>query len=233
MRLLLVEDDEKLAEYLIKGFHQAGFKVDHAHNGPDGLALAKLSFYDAGIVDVMLPGLDGFSLIEHLRREKFTTPLLILSARQSVDDRVTGLHAGGDDYLVKPFSFTELLARIHALIRRAQGHGESTWLKAGDLSLDFTTREVWRNGQRIELQNREFELLAYLMRNRGRVVSKTMIIENVWNFNFDPHTNIVEARISKLREKVDKPFKVKLIHTLRGAGYVLRGETLPSPMGLD
>ncbi len=225
MRLLLVEDDDKLAEYLIKGFQEAGFQVDRASNGPDGLALAKLSFFDAGIVDVMLPGLDGFSLIENLRREKFTTPLLILSARQSVDDRVTGLRAGGDDYLVKPFSFTELLERIHALIRRARGHGESTSLRAGELSLDFTTREVRREGQKIELQNREFELLAYLMRNQGRVVSKTMIIENVWNFNFDPHTNIVEARMSKLREKVDKPFKAKMIHTLRGAGYVLRKES--------
>ena len=224
MRLLMVEDDTKLAEFVIKGLKEAGFEVDHATNGPAGLELAMESFYDLYIFDVMLPGMDGLSLTETLRKRKITTPILILSAKQSVDARVAGLRSGGDDYLVKPFSFTELLARAHALIRRAQGYSESTRLEVGDLSLDLLTREVERNGQRIELQNREFELLAFLMRNAGRVVSKTMIIERVWNFNFDPHTNIVEARMSKLRDKVDRGFDSRLIHTIRGAGYVLRQE---------
>ena len=224
MRLLLVEDDVGQAEYIIKGLREAGFEVDHATNGREGRDLAFERRYDGCIFDIMLPGLDGISLIGELRARKITTPILILSAKQGVEARVKGLEAGGDDFLVKPYSFTELVARVHALIRRAQGYGETSRIVVGDLSVDLTTREVVRDGQQIELQNREFELLAYLLRNVGRVVSKTMIIENVWNFNFDPHTNIVEARMSKLREKVDKGFGQKLIHTIRGAGYVLREE---------
>jgi len=224
MRLLLVEDDERLAGFIIKGMREASFEVDHASNGPDGLDLALKSFYDVCIFDLMLPGMDGQSLIRELRKRRNTTPILVLSARQSVEARVQSLELGGDDFLTKPFAFTELLARVHALIRRASGFGESTRLEIGDLALDLVSREVFRNGDRIELQNREFELLAYLMRNSGRVVSKTMIIQNVWNFNFDPHTNIVEARMSKLRDKVDKGYKDRLIHTIRGVGYVMREE---------
>ena len=222
MRLLLVEDDHKLAEFVIKGLKEAGFEVDHACNGPDGFDRALRDSYDLCLFDLMLPGMDGLTLIEELRKKRLATPILILSARQTVDARVKGLQVGGDDYLVKPFSFTELLARVHALIRRSRGYGESARLDMADLSVELLTREVRRDGKRIDLQNREFELLAYLIRNAGRVVSKTMIIENVWKFNFDPHTNIVEARMSKLREKIDKPFGKRLIHTIRGAGYVMR-----------
>jgi len=224
MKLLLVEDDVKLAQFVIKGLKESGFEVDHATNGREGRDFAFENRYDLCIFDIMLPGLDGISLIEELRRCKITAPFLILSAKQSVDARVQGLQAGSDDFLVKPFSFTELLARIHALIRRAQGYSETSSVGLGGLHVDLSTREITRDSVPIDLQNREFELLAYLLRNVGRVVSKTMIIEHVWNFNFDPHTNIVEARISKLREKIDKPFEKKLIHTIRGAGYVLREE---------
>ncbi len=224
MRLLLVEDDVKLAQFIMKGLKESGFEVDHALNGREGKDFAFENRYDLCIFDIMLPGLDGISLIEELRRCRITAPFLILSAKQSVDARVRGLQAGSDDFLTKPFSFTELLARIHALIRRAQGYSETNTVGLGGLHVDLATREVTRDGVHIELQNREFELLAFLLRNVGRVVSKTMIIEHVWNFNFDPHTNIVEARISKLREKIDKPFDKKLIHTIRGAGYVLREE---------
>ena len=224
MRLLLVEDDERLAGFIIKGMREAGFDVDHAANGPDGLEYALHAFYDACIFDLMLPGMDGTTLIRELRTRRNTTPILVLSAKQGVEDRVTSLELGGDDYLTKPFAFTELLARLNALIRRAGGYGESTRLEVGGLAVDLVSREVFRDGTRIELQNREFELLAYMMRNAGRVVSKTMIIQNVWNFNFDPHTNIVEARMSKLRDKVDKGFAGRLIHTVRGVGYVLREE---------
>ena len=224
MRVLLVEDDVGLAEYTIKGLREAGFETDHATNGGDGKDMALRSNYDLFIFDVMLPGMDGIALIAELRRCRVNTPILILSAKQGVDSRVKGLQAGGDDYLVKPFAFSELLARAHALVRRAQGYSESTLVRVGDLRVDLASREVVRGETTIELQNREFELLAYMMRNAGRVVSKTMIIEHVWNFHFDPHTNIVEARMSKLREKIDKPFDTKLIHTVRGAGYVLRAD---------
>ena len=222
MRVLIVEDDIKLAEFTRKGLLEAGFEVDHAPTGPDGLSCVLNTFYDAFIFDIMVPGMNGISLIEEVRRRKYSTPILILSAQQSVDSKVKGLQCGGDDYMVKPFSFTELLARLHALIRRAKGYGETTHLSVGSLSLDMMSREVVRDGRHIELQNREFELLQFLMRNKNRVVSRTMIIENVWNFNFDPHTNIVEARMSKLREKVDRGFHHRLIQTVRGAGYVIR-----------
>jgi len=222
MRTLLIEDDIKIASFIEKGLKAAGFAVDHAPNGRDGLHLALTEPYDAAIIDLMLPGLDGLAVIEHLRREKINTPVIILSAKDSIDDRVRGLGAGGDDYLTKPFSFSELLARIHALMRRASGAAEPTRLRVGDLAMDLISREVMRADLKIDLQPREFALLEYLMRNAGRVVSKTMIMEHVWDYHFDPMTNVVEARISRLRNKIDKPFEQKLIHTVRGVGYVLR-----------
>ena len=222
MRLLLVEDDLKIASFVLKGFREAGFAVQQAKDGETGLHMALHEPFDAAIIDIMLPKLDGLSLIQRLRLKKVDTPVIILSARTSVDDRVKGLQSGGDDYLTKPFSFSELLARVQALIRRATGAREATRLAVGDLSLDLLKREVYRAGKRIDLQPREFSLLEYLMRNEGRVVSKTMIMQNVWNYDFVPMTNVVEARMCILREKIDKEFSPKLIHTVRGAGYVLK-----------
>ena len=222
MRILLVEDDMKISSFILKGFKEAGFAVDHAADGEDGLHLALHEPYDAAVIDIMLPRLDGLSIIEELRRQKINTPLIILSAKRSVDDRVKGLQMGGDDYLTKPFSFSELLARVQALIRRASGASETTRLTVGDLSLNLLTREVTREGKKIDLQAREFALLEYLMRNTGRVVSKTMIMEHVWNYDFVPLTNVVEARICMLRDKIDQDFYQKLIQTIRGAGYVLK-----------
>jgi two-component system OmpR family response regulator len=193
-------------------------------DGNAGLDLALTEPYDAAIVDIMLPGMDGLSLIGRLRREKVMTPVIILSAKGSIDDRVKGLQTGGDDYLSKPFAFSELLARIQALIRRASGTKEPTRLSCGDLTIDLITREVRRGGEKIDLQPLEYSLLEYLMRNAGRVVSKTMIMEHVWDYHFDPQTNVVEARICRLRDKVDKDHKGKMIHTVRGVGYVLRQE---------
>ena len=225
MRLLLVEDDLKIASFILSGLKEAGFAVDHAPDGEDGLHLALYEPYDAAIIDIMLPKLDGLTLLEELRRKRINTPVIILSARRSVDDRVKGLQKGGDDYLTKPFSFSELLARVQALIRRASGTSEPTSLTVGDLSLDLLAREVTREGKKIELPSKEFSLLEYLMRNAGKVVSKTMIMEHVWNFDFVPLTNVVEARICLLRDKVDKDFQKKLIQTIRGAGYVLKEDT--------
>jgi two-component system OmpR family response regulator len=222
MRLLLVEDDLKIASFVKKGLEEAGYAVDHAPDGEDGLHLALHEPYDVAIIDLMLPKLDGLTLIEELRQKKINTPVIILSARRSVDDRVKGLQRGGDDYLTKPFSFSELLARVQALIRRASGRSEPTSLTVDDLSLNLLAREVRRGNKRIELQAKEFSLLEYLMRNKGRVVSKTMIMEHVWNYDFVPMTNVVEARICILREKIDKDFDKRLIHTIRGAGYVLK-----------
>jgi two-component system OmpR family response regulator len=222
LRILVVEDDKKIASFLIKGLKQESFAVDHVTNGEDGLHLALHEPYDAAIIDIMLPKLDGLSLIEEMRRNKINTPVIILSAKRSVNDRIKGLQTGGDDYLIKPFAFSELLARIHSLIRRATGATESTRLRMGDLSMDLLNREVIRQGKRIDLQPREFGLLEYLMRNAGRVVSKTMIMEHVWDYNFDPETNVVEARICRLREKIEGGFDKKLIHTIKGVGYVLR-----------
>lgn len=222
MRLLLVEDDRKIASFILMGLKEAGFTVDHEDNGEDGLHSALTGDYAAAIIDLMLPKLDGLTLIERLRRHEKNTPVIILSAKRTIDDRVRGLQRGGDDYLTKPFSFSELLARIHALIRRANGYSESTRFQIADLSVDLLTRDVVRNGKRIELQRLEFDLLVYLVRNAGRVVSKTMIMEHVWDYNFVPETNVVEARISKLREKVDRDFETKLIHTIRGVGYVVK-----------
>jgi len=222
VRALLVEDDATIAEFVGRGLREAGFAVDHADNGGDGLERALRHSYDAAVIDVMLPRLDGLSLIERLRTEKITTPVLILSAKRAVDDRVKGLQTGGDDYLTKPFSFSELLARVQALIRRASLEPEPTRLEAGDLSLDLLKREVVRAGSRLELQPREFALLEYLMRNAGRVVSKTMIIEHVWGYDFDPLTNVVDVLVSRLRQKLDRDFEKKLIHTYRGVGYALK-----------
>ena len=222
MRLLLVEDDLKIASFVQKGLEEAGYAIDHAADGEDGLHLALHEPYDVAIIDLMLPKLDGLTLIEDLRQKQINTPVMILSARRSVDDRVKGLQRGGDDYLTKPFSFSELLARVQALIRRASGGSEPTSLTVGDLSLDLLAREVRRGNKRIELQAKEFSLLEYLMRNKGRVVSKTMIMEHVWNYDFVPMTNVVEARICVLRDKIDKDFDKRLIHTVRGAGYVLK-----------
>ena len=225
MRLLLVEDDEKIASFIIKGFKAEGFAVDHAADGENGLHLGLTEPYDAAIVDIMLPNLDGLTLIQQLRREKIKTPVIFLSARGSVDDRVKGLQTGGDDYLTKPFAFSELLARVQALIRRSSAVTEPTRLTAGEISMNLITREVVRAGKKIDLQPLEFSLLEYLLRNAGRVVSKTMIMEHVWDYYFDPQTNVVESRIYKLREKIDKDFATRLIHTVRGVGYVLKAET--------
>src|SRR5450759_3463866 len=222
MRILLIEDDEKIASFIVKGLKAAGYAVDHAADGEEGLHLALAAPYDAAIVDIMLPKLGGLALIERLRKEKINTPVIILSAKGSVDDRVRGLQAGGDDYLTKPFAFTELLARVQALIRRATGAAEPTRLSVGDLSLDLLTRKVQRGTQTIDLRPREFALLEYLLRNAGRVVSKTSILSHVWGYNFDPSTNVIDVLVSRLRDKIDKPFPAKLIHTLRGVGYVLR-----------
>jgi two-component system, OmpR family, response regulator len=222
MRILLVEDDVKIASFVEKGLRAAGYAVDHTPDGETGLHLALTEPYDAAIVDIMLPKLNGLSLIEEMRQKKINTPVIILSAKDSVDDRVKGLQTGSDDYMTKPFAFSELLARVQALIRRAGGLAEPTQLVVGNLAMNLLSREVVREGRRIELQPIEFSLLEYLLRNAGRVVSKTMIMEHVWDYNFDPQTNVVEARVSRLRDKIDRDFSKKLIHTIRGVGYVLR-----------
>ncbi len=222
MRVLIVEDDRKIASFVEKGLRQAGFAVDVTHDGIEGLHLAQSEPYDAAVVDIMLPGMDGLALIEELRRQNVQTPVLILSARHSVEDRVKGLQTGGDDYMVKPFSFSELLARVQALIRRSCQEQEPTRLAVGGLELDLLTRNVTREGKSIDVQPREFALLEYLMRNAGRVVSKTMILEHVWDYNFDPQTNVVDVLVHRLRNKVDRDFGSKMIHTLRGVGYVLK-----------
>ena len=221
MKILVVEDDTKIASYVCKGLQQAGFVAEHAVDGEDGLFRGTTEDFDCMVVDIMMPKLDGFSLIEKLRRKQITTPIIVLSAKGSVDDRVKGLQKGGDDYLVKPFAFSELLARVQALIRRATAQTEPSSMWVGDLELDLLRQKVQRGSQEIDLQPLEYSLLAYLMRHAGRVVSKTMIMEHVWEYNFDPETNIVEARICRLRDKIDRPFETKLIHTVRGFGYVL------------
>jgi two-component system OmpR family response regulator len=222
MRILLVEDDRKIASFVIKGLKAAGYAVDHASDGEEGLHLALTQPYDTAIVDIMLPKVDGLTLIGKMRAARVSTPVIILSAKGSVDDRVKGLQTGSDDYLTKPFAFSELLARVQALMRRAGGISEPIRLTLGDLSINLLTREVTREGRRIDLQPLEFSLLEYLMRNAGRVVSKTMIMEHVWDYNFDPQTNVVEARMSRLRDKVNRGFDRKLIQTVRGVGYVLK-----------
>ena len=221
MRALIVEDDRAIAEFVARGLGEAGFAVDQAADGETALELALSEPYDVAIIDLMLPQRDGLSVIDELRRRGRTTPVLILSARRSVDDRVHGLQSGGDDYLTKPFAFAELLARVQALVRRATRAPEPTTLTLGDLTLDLLTRKVTRADAPIELRPREFALLEYLMRNSGKVVSKTMILSHVWDYTFDPQTNIVDVLVSRLREKIDRPFDRKLLRTVRGVGYVL------------
>ena len=221
MRLLIVEDDKKIASFIVKGFKESGFAVDHCADGEEGLTMAMENEYAAAIVDIMLPGLNGLALVEELRQQRSTVPVLILSAKASVDDRVKGLQTGGDDYLVKPFAFTELLARVQALVRRGSKVTEPTSLRVGDLTLDLLSRKITRAGKKIELQAREFALLEYLMRNPGRVVTKTMILGHVWDYSFDPQTNVVDVLVCRVRNKIDKDFEGKLIRTVRGMGYVL------------
>jgi heavy metal response regulator len=222
MRALIIEDDQTIADFVARGLREAGFAVDIASDGEEGLTLAADEPYDVAIVDLMLPKRDGLSVIDELRKRGRSTPVLILSAKRTVDDRVQGLQAGGDDYLTKPFAFAELLARVQALVRRATRTPDPTTLSVGDLSLDLLSRRVARAGTAIELRPREFALLEYLMRNAGRVVSKTMILSHVWEYNFDPQTNIVDVLVSRLRDKIDRPFDKKMLQTVRGVGYVLR-----------
>ncbi len=224
MRVLVCEDDRVIADFVAQGLREASYAVDVAAAGTDGLRLALANAYDVAVVDVMLPGLDGLALIERLRAARVQTPVLILSARRSVDDRVKGLQAGGDDYLTKPFAFAELLARVQALIRRSSGTAEPTRLVVGELTMDLLSRRVERSGQAIDLRPREFALLEYLMRHPGRVLSKTMILSHVWGYSFDPGTNVVDVLVSRLRDKVDRGFDRKLIQTVRGAGYVLKAD---------
>ncbi len=220
VRILVVEDDPKIASFVVKGLKQSGFAVDHAAEGQQGLDLALSTTYDAVVADVMLPKVDGLALVQRLRAAGGRSPVLFLSARATVDDRVRGLQAGGDDYLTKPFAFSELLARVQALIRRSTQATEATSLSVGDVNLNLLTREVTRGGERIELQPREFSLLEYLMRHAGRTVTKTMLLEHVWDYSFDPQTNVVDVLVHRLRAKVD-PDRRRL-HTIRGVGYVFR-----------
>ena len=228
MRILIIEDDKDVAAFIRKGLTEAGWTVDHADNGKDGLFLAATERYDALVVDRMLPAVDGLAVIRTLRASGNHTPALVLSALGEVDDRVDGLKAGGDDYLVKPFAFSELLARLEALIRRSAAAGEApaTVLEVGDLKMDLLRREVVRAGRRIDLQPREFQLLEFLMRHAGQVVTRTMLLEGVWDYHFDPQTNVIDVHISRLRAKIDRGFPVPLLHTVRGAGYRLDA---PSP----
>ena len=222
MRIVLIEDDLRIASFIVKGLKEAGYMVEHAASGGDGLDLILNDSFDLGVIDLMLPGISGLSIIERMRQNKINIPVIILSAKRSVDDRIRGLQQGGDDYLTKPFSFSELLARIQALLRRSTNVVETKTLRIEDLEIDLLSRVVTRSGRTVELQPKEFALLEYLVRNKGHVVSKAMITEHVWNYNFDPDTNIVEARISKLREKIDREFDFPLIQTVRGLGYVLK-----------
>ncbi len=225
MRILVVEDDKDVAGFVVKGLREAGHVVEHADNGRDGLFMAASENFDAIVLDRMLPGgIDGLRLLETLRGQNNNTPVLFLSAMAQVDDRVRGLKAGGDDYLTKPFAFAELLARVEAMARRGKGEGPTTKLLVGDLEMDLLSRGVKRAGQRIDLQPREFRLLEFLMRHAGQVVTRTMLLEGVWDYHFDPQTNVIDVHVSRLRQKVDKPFASPLIHTVRNAGYMLRPE---------
>ncbi|MGQ0455768.1 MAG: winged helix-turn-helix domain-containing protein [Hyphomicrobium sp.] len=219
MRVLLIEDDHDSAAYIVRGFREEGHLVDHIANGEDGIAYALGETYDVMIVDRMLPGRDGLAIVKTLRGAGDRTPIIFLTALGGVDDRVDGLDAGGDDYLIKPFAFSELLARVNALARRPHMKSDDARLKVADLEMDMISRRVMRAGQDIDLQPREFRLLEVLMRNKGRVVTRTMLLERVWSFHFDPKTSVVETHISRLRSKIDKPFERELIHTVRGSGY--------------
>lgn len=222
MRLIVVEDDEKIGQFVARGLREAGFAVDHVTSAEEAIARFETEEYDAAVVDVMLPGMDGLQMIEQLRSSSVATPVLVLSAKRSVEDRVQGFNRGGDDYLTKPFSFSELLVRIQALIRRSSQSSAPTRLEVADLTVDLLARTVTRGETPLELQPREFSLLEYLMRNVDRVLSKTMIMEHVWDYDFDPQTNVVDVLVSRLRGKIDKEYEQKLIHTVRGVGYVLR-----------
>ena len=222
MRVLVAEDDPVIADFVSRGLREAGYAVDVTSTGTDALKKALDGAYDAAVMDVMLPELDGLSVIEQLRAKRQQMPVLILSARHTVDDRVKGLQAGGDDYLTKPFAFAELLARLQALLRRSGGATEPTRLVVGDLTLDLLSRKVERAGTAIDLRPREFALLEYLMRHPGRVLSKTMILSHVWGYSFDPGTNVVDVLVSRLRDQIDEGFPTKMLHTVRGAGYVLK-----------
>lgn len=221
MKILIIEDDKATAEFVAKGLQDAGYQTEHAEDGVRGLEMAKSGTFDLAVVDIMLPGLDGFAVIRGIREAGVEMPLLVLSAKDSVESKISGLDCGGDDYLAKPFSFGELLARIQALLRRAARAAEPTRLTVGDLTMDLLRREVRRAGEVLDLQPLEFQLLEYLMRNHGRVVTRTTILEHVWKYNFDTQTNIVEAAVFRLREKIDKPFEKKMLRTVRGFGYVL------------
>lgn len=221
MKILLIEDDKKTSAFIIKGLNQAGYTVDHSVDGVDGLFKATEQEFDLAIIDIMIPRLDGLTVVDRIRQKEISVPIIILSAKNSVEDKVKGLQKGCDDYIAKPFSFSELLARIQALLRRATSTTESTTLTIADLKLDVINRRVTRGGIKIEIQPLEYMLLEYLIRNKERVISKTMIMEHVWEYNFDPNTNVVEARICRLRDKIDRPFAIKLLHTVRGFGYVL------------
>ncbi|MDA8527536.1 response regulator transcription factor [Opitutaceae bacterium] len=223
VRILIVEDDAKIASFVVKGLKQEGYAVDHAADGDTGLTLVTTTSYDAAVVDVMLPGLDGLSLVKRLRLTQPELPVLFLSARSTVEDRVKGLQAGGDDYLTKPFAFAELSARVQALLRRSTRTPEATRLEVADITLDLVSREVRVADEAMDLQPREFALLAYLMRHPNRPVTKTMILEHVWDYSFDPQTNVVDVLVSRLRSKVD-PEKTR-IETVRGVGYILHGRT--------
>jgi two-component system OmpR family response regulator len=224
MKLLLIEDDQKTADYIAKGLAESGYVVDHAYEGRDGLFMASGGGYDALVVDRMLPGMDGLALIAALRAAEVKTPVLILSAMGAVDDRVKGLRAGGDDYLVKPFAFAELLARIEALLRRGPSSAATVKIKAGALEMDLLARNVTRSGREIDLLPREFRLLEFLMRHAGQVVTRTMLLENVWDYHFDPQTNVIDVHVSRLRQKIDKGFDKPMLQTVRGAGYRLNVE---------
>ena len=223
MRVLLVEDDPQLSAFLLKALREVGAVADHAPDGREGLFLAAGGGYDVLILDRMLPKLDGLAILRTLRASGDATPVLVLSALGDVEDRVAGLRAGGDDYLVKPFAFSELHARLEALVRRRAGEAPATRLQVADLELDLLSREVRRGGTPIALQPREFTLLEYLMRHASQVVTRTMLLEHVWDYHFDPQTNVIDVHISRLRAKIDKGFDMPLLHTIRGAGYVLRG----------
>jgi len=225
MRILVVEDDKDVAGFVVRGLKEAGHVVEHADNGRDGLFMAASEAFDAVILDRMLPGgIDGLRLLETLRSQNNAVPVLFLSALAEVDDRVRGLKAGGDDYLTKPFAFSELLARVEALARRGKSDAPVTKLTVADLELDLLSRQVRRAGQKIDLQPREFRLLEYLMRHAGQVVTRTMLLEGVWDYHFDPQTNVIDVHVSRLRQKIDKPFAAALLHTVRNAGYMLRAE---------
>jgi two-component system, OmpR family, response regulator len=222
MRILIIEDDREAASYLVKAFMESGHVADHAGDGGEGLAMGQSGRYDVLVVDRMLPTLDGLTLIGRLRQAGVDTPVLILSALGEVDDRIKGLRAGGDDYLAKPYSFAELLARIEVLVRRRAGKAEETVYRVGDLELDRLSHTVRRGGTELDLQPREFRLLEFLMKNAGQVVTRTMLLESVWDYHFDPGTNVIDVHVSRLRSKLDKGFDKPLLHTVRGAGYMIR-----------